>query len=163
MRTLTFALDSSLPPGRVLQAAHDFTDRRSEVFPAVEAKHFEVHSIDDGHADITEGTGTGIGLNWERCCYDWSSARSVVAAVTDSNVYAPGSSWTITAVAAPQGSKVDMSWTRGFKHTSRGRLFGAAFRTVGRPIFHRYARRIIDNLETVEGLRSPTNPAQPAS
>jgi hypothetical protein len=36
MRTITFAFDSSLTPRRVLEAAHDYTDRRSHVFPAVE-------------------------------------------------------------------------------------------------------------------------------
>jgi hypothetical protein len=115
MRTITFSFPSFLPPWRVLEAAHDFTDRRSDVFPAVEAEHFEVHSIADNHADVTEGTRTGIGTNWERCRYDWSNPGSVTAAVTDSNVYVPGSSWTITAVAAPQGSHVEMTWARQFK------------------------------------------------
>jgi len=154
MRTITFSFESSLSPHRVLEAAHDFTDRRTEVFPAVEGEHFEVHTLDAEHADVTEGTGTGIGINWERCRYDWSTPGSVTAAVTDSNVYAPGSSWTITAAAAPHGSQVEMSWARRFKHTSRGRLFGTAFRIVGRPIFRKYARQILDNLETLESQRS---------
>ena len=94
---LSFTFDTSLLPSRVIEAARDFTDERGEVFPAVEAGHFEVHSIDDDHADVTEGTGTGIGTNWERCRYDWSPPGTVIAAVTDSNVYAPGSHWTITA------------------------------------------------------------------
>ena len=157
MRTITFSFDSSLPPRSVLEAAHDFTDRRSNVFPAVEAEHFEVHGTADEHADVTEGTATGIGINWERCCYDWSNPGSVTAAVTDSNVYAPGSSWTITAMAAPQGSQVEMTWARRFKHTRRGRLFGTAFRLAGRPLLGTYARKIIDNLETLEGQQSPTN------
>ena len=157
MHTLTCSFESSLQPGSVLEAAHDFTDRRSHVFPAVEAEHFEVHSIADEHADVTEGTGTGIGISWERCRYDWSNPESVTAVVTDSNVYVPGSSWTISAVAAPQGSRVEMTWARGFKHTSRGRLFGTAFRLAGRPIFRNYARKIIDNLQTLESQRSGTN------
>jgi hypothetical protein len=160
MRTITFSFDSSLPPRSVLEAAHDYTDRRSHVFPAVEAEHLAVHSIADEHADVTEGTGTGIGISWERCRYDWSNPESVTAVVTDSNVYVPGSSWTITAIAAPQGSRVEMTWARQFKRTSRGRLFGTAFRLAGRPIFRNYARKIIDNLETMEGQRSATNSAR---
>ena len=160
MHTLTFSFESSLPPASVLEAAHDFTDRRGNVFPAVESEHFEVHRLADEHADVTEGTATGIGISWERCCYDWSTPGSVTAAVTDSNVYAPGSSWTIRAIAAPQGSRVEMTWARAFKHTSRGRLFGTAFRLAGRPIFRNYARKIIDNLETLEGQRSATNSAR---
>ena len=159
MRTLTFTFNCSLPPAHVLDAAHDFTDRRCDVFPAVEAEHFEVHSIAEKHADVTEGTGTGIGTNWERCRYDWSTFESVTAAVTDSNVYAPGSSWTITAIAAPHGSHVEMSWARQFTHTIRGRLFGTAFRLAGRPIFRKYAKQIIDNLD---GLRREPGATRPA-
>jgi hypothetical protein len=160
MHTITFSYDCSLPPRRVLEVAHDFTERRSHVFPAVETEHFEVHSIADEHADVTEGTGTGIGISWERCLYDWSKPGSVTAVVTDSNVYVPGSSWTITAIAAPQGSRVEMTWARRFKQTRRGRLFGTAFRLAGRPIFRNYAQKIIDNIETLEGQRSATNSAR---
>jgi len=160
MRTLTFAFDCSLPPARVLDAAHDFTDRRGDVFPAVEAEHFEVHSISDRSADVTEGTGTGVGTNWERCRYDWSTPGAVIAAVTDSNVYAAGSSWTITAVAAPHGSYVEMIWAREFTPTARGRIFGAAFRFGGRPIFRKYAEQIVANLDALEGERSATTPGE---
>ena len=147
IRTLTFTFDCTVPPESVLQAAHDFTDRRSNVFPAVEAEHFKVHNIGDHWADVTEGTGTGIGTSWERCRYDWSSPGSVTAAVTDSNVYADGSSWTITAVAAPHGSRVEMTWVRQFKPNIRGRVFSALFRTAGRSLLGNYARRIVDNFE----------------
>jgi hypothetical protein len=159
MRTLTFIFDCSLPPARVLDAAHDYTDRRSDVFPAVEGEYFEVHRIGDNDADVTEGTGTGIGINWERCRYDWSTPTSVTAAVIDSTVYAAGSSWTITAIAVPQGSRVEMTWARQFKHTIRGRLFGTAFRFAGRPVFRKHASQIIDNLETLRGQRSATSRA----
>ena len=145
--TLRFTFDCSLPAASVLEAAHDFTHRRSDVFPAVEAKYFNVHSIGDRCADVTEGTGTGIGTSWERCRYDWSTPGAVTAAVIDSNVYADGSSWTITAVAARQGSRVEMTWVRRFKPTTRGRLFGALFRVAGRSLLGKYARRIVDNLE----------------
>jgi hypothetical protein len=162
MRTLTFTLNCSLPPACVVQAAYDFTDRRGDVFPAVEAEHFEVHSIGYDQADVSEGSGTGIGTNWERCRYDWSTPGSVTAAVTDSNVYTPESSWTITAIAAPQGSRVEMTWARQFKRSIRGRLFGTAFRLGGRPIFHKYAKQIIANLEELGGQRSPANRASAA-
>ena len=71
--TLTFTFDCSPPPASVLEAAVDFTDRRSDVFPAVEAEYYRVHSIGDKCADVTEGTGTGIGTSWERCQHSWST------------------------------------------------------------------------------------------
>ena len=147
MRALTFTLDCSMPPASVLDAACDFTNRRSDVFPAVEAEHFNVHSIGEKSADVTEGTGTGIGISWERCRYDWSSPGSVTATVIDSNVYADGSSWTITAVAQPPGSRVEMTWVREFQPNLRGRVFSVLFRVAGRSLFGKYARQIVDNLE----------------
>jgi hypothetical protein len=147
MRTLTFTFDCSLPPASVLEAAVDFTDRRCEVFPAVEAEYYDVHSAGDKSADVTEGTGTGIGCSWERCQYTWAMPGSVTATVIDSNVYADGSSWTLTAVAAPHGSRVEMTWVRQFKRTIRGRVFDALFRVAGRSLLGNYARQIIGNLE----------------
>ncbi len=147
MRTLTFTFDCSLPPASVLDAAVDFTDRRHAVFSAVEAEHFHVHSIGDNRADVTEGTGTGIGTSWERCHYTWSTPGSVTAAVIDSNVYAHGSSWIMTAVAAPHGSRVEITWVRQFKPNIRGRVFAVLFRVAGRQLLGNYARRIIHNLE----------------
>ena len=147
MPTLTFTFDCSLPPASVLEAAVDFTDRRCDVFPAVEAEYYVVHSTGDKSADVTEGTGTGIGSSWERCQYTWAIPGSVTAAVIDSNVYADGSSWTLTAVATPHGSRVEMTWVRQFKHSIRGRVFDALFRVAGRALLGNYARRIIGNLE----------------
>ena len=154
MPVITVTLDTPLPAQTVLESTHDFTARRSNVFPAVEPAHFEVHSVDGQTADVTEGTGTGIGTSWERCDYDWSTAGSVTAAVTDSNVYAPGSSWHLTAVPTPDGSRIEMSWVRRFKHNPRGILFGTAFRVIGGPMFRRYAKQIVANLESLEASDS---------
>ena len=146
-RALTFTFDCSMSPASVLDAACDFTTRRGDVFTAVEAEHFTVHSIGEQCADVTEGTGTGIGISWERCRYDWSSPGSVTATVIDSNVYDHGSSWTITAVAQPHGSRVEMTWVREFQPNMRGRVFSALFRVAGRSLLGKYARQIVDNLE----------------
>ena len=152
MRTISVTLDSSLRPEAVLAAAVDFSERRSQVFPAVEPEHFTVHDMDGDSADVTEGTGTGIGVSWERCRYDWSETGRVVATVTDSNVYRAGSAWEITAVPAPSGSRVEMAWVRGFNRRPRGLLFRTAFRLLGRPLFRRYAKQIVTNLETTANV-----------
>jgi hypothetical protein len=151
MPTINVVVDSPLPPEIVLEAAHDFSQRRTEVFPAVVSEHFVLNGVAGTSADVTEGTGTGIGINWERCRYDWSHADSVTADVTDSNVYADGSSWKITVTPRPSGgSRIEMSWGRRFKRTPRGLLFGTAFRTVGRPLFRKYGRQVVHNLESLE-------------
>ena len=78
----------------------------------------------------------------------------MIATVIDSNVYAvPGSSWQITATGAEPGSQVEMTWIRTFRRNPRGLVFATLFRAVGRPIFGRYARQVIANLERDAGAR----------
>jgi hypothetical protein len=152
MTTIRVVADSSLPPDRVLAAARDFSARREEVFDAVSMERMEVHALDDESADVTEGTSVGpLGVNWERCDYDWSQPGKVRAPVSDSNVYKPeGSSWEITAAAANGGSRVEMTWVREFRRTPRGLLFGTMYRTIGKPIFGRYAREIVARMEETD-------------
>jgi len=149
--TIRVVCQTTVPPDRVLYAARDFTERRAEIFPAVSVPKLEVHAESGTTADVTESTRAGIGDNWERCDYDWSSPDSVTATVTESNVYAvPGSSWVITATASDDGSRVEMIWIREFRRNARGRIFGTAFRLIGNRIFNKYGRDILENLERVE-------------
>jgi hypothetical protein len=155
MTTIRIKLTSALPAERVLFAAHDFGKRRFDVWPAVRAAHFAVHSQGDKVADVTEGTPTGIGTSWERCQYDWSAPGVVVATVTDSNVYAvPGSAWRLTAADSNDGSHIEMTWTRRFRRTPRGILFATLFRLLGRPLFRRYAGEVIANLERLDAVQA---------
>ena len=156
MRTIHVTTHSRLSPERVLAAGHDFSTQRAEIFPAVSIPHFEVHELNQSTADVTEGTPVGIGINWERCDYDWSQPGSVKAVVTDSNVYQPTkSSWELRAGPADNGSKIEMIWIREFTQNARGRIFGTLFRLIGKPIFTREAKRTIRNLERVAGVPTP--------
>jgi len=151
MTEIRVVTDSPLPAERVLAAARDFSLRRAKVFPAVRIEHFEVHDLGDDWADVTEGTPAGIGINWERCHYDWSQPGSVKATVTSSNFYAvPDSSWELHATPTDAGSQVEMIWRRKFTSSSRGRIFGTLFRLIGKPIFGRYARQTLENLCQLE-------------
>ena len=151
MTTIRVTAETALNPDQVLAAARDFSSRREEVFPAVSMDRMEVHEIDGTTADVTEGTSTGIGSNWERCDYDWSTDGIVIATVTDSNVYAmAGSRWEITARPSESGSEVEMVWVRTFQRGVRGRLFGTAFRLFANRIFRGYGHEIIENLEKLE-------------
>jgi hypothetical protein len=151
MTTIHITTQSHLPPQRVLAAGHDFSARRAEIFPAVSTPYLEVHQLSHTSADVTEGTPAGVGINWERCRYDWSQAGAVKAVVTESNVYQPAkSSWELRAAPAEHGSKVEMIWIREFTHNARGRIFGILFKLIGNLIFTREAKRTIRNLERVE-------------
>jgi polyketide cyclase/dehydrase/lipid transport protein len=151
MPTVHVTTHSRLSTEQLLAAAYDFSARRAEIFPAVSTKYFEVHELDEAAAEVTEGTSAGIGVNWERCHYDWSTPGSVTATVIDSNVYQPtSSSWELRATPTDDGSTVEMIWEREFKPGSRGRIFGTLFRLVGKPIFTHEAKRIVRNLERLE-------------
>ncbi|HYV78551.1 MAG TPA: hypothetical protein VE979_10525, partial [Streptosporangiaceae bacterium] len=86
MTTIRITTDCTLPPACVLHAAYDFGPDRMLVWPAVRAEHLTVHELRETTADATEGTPAGIGVNWERCRYDWSEPGRVTATVTGSNV-----------------------------------------------------------------------------
>jgi hypothetical protein len=143
-------LSTDLAPERVLSAGHDFSARRPEIFPAVTMAHLEIHELGSESADVTEGTPVGIGLNWERCHYDWSTPGLVTARVVDSNVYTPGTScWLLRVAPDATGSRVEMTWEREFRAGARGRIFGSLFRLLGTRLFSRYARQVLDNLEAM--------------
>ena len=151
MTTIHVTTHTRLSPEHVLAAGYDFSARRAEIFPAVSTQHMEVHERSQTSADVTEGTPAGVGINWERCRYDWSQPGSVKAIVTDSNVYQPpNSSWELRATQTESGSKVEMIWIRDFTHDARGRITGTLFRLVGKPIFTHDAKRTIRNLERLE-------------
>jgi hypothetical protein len=149
--TIRITADTQVPAERVLEAARDFSPRRADVFPAVSVERMTVHEVEGTSADVTEGTRAGVGVNWERCRYDWSQPGVVTATVTDSNVYgSPGSSWELRASQADGGTRVEMTWVREFQRTPRGRFWGSLFRLAGKPIFGKYARDVLRNLEKVE-------------
>ena len=151
MPTVRVVAATSVPPERVLAAAHDFSERRQKVFPAVSTGRLEVHELGETSADVTEGTRAGPIVNWERCRYDWSQPGVVTAPVTDSNVYDPAaSSWEIRATPKDGGSQVEMAWIREFRSGPRGAFFGFLFARVGQRLFGKYARDVLANLEKLD-------------
>ena len=155
MPTVRIVEESTLPPEHVLAAAHDFSERRSKIFSAVQPQYFTVHSTGAHTADVTEGTRSGPIFNWERCDYDWSKPDSVLADVRESNIYNPdGSWWELRATPKENGgSRVEMTWERNFKRSLKGRFFNIVFRRGGNRLFGKYAREIIESLEKIEAPR----------
>ena len=129
-----------LSPERVLAAAHDFSERRADLWPDVHVEHLRVHEEGETFAEVTEGNPWPIGHVWERLRYDWSTPGVVKGTVVDSNIFKPGSSWEIRATPSNAGTRVEVI---GVRHLSgiRGRMLypfplGLAKQTVAAHLRH---------------------------
>ena len=146
--TVEVVLESLLPPDRVLAAAYDFSATRPDIWKNVKPDMYTVHSLGETTADVTEGGRAGPLVAWERCDYDWSTPGRVKATVTDSNVYTSGeSSWEMSAIPIENGSRVTMTWVRGFKGNPTARFLSVLYRVGGKRIFTPDAKKVITNIE----------------
>jgi len=150
--TVQVVVESSLAPDRVIAGAYDFSPRRPEVWSNVAPDLYTVHDVRETTADVTEGGRLGPLVAWERCDYDWSTPGRVKATVTDSNVYTTGeSSWEMRATPTTNGSRVEMTWIRGFKRNPTARFLSLGYRLGGRRLFTPDAKKFLANLERLEG------------
>ena len=129
--TIKVSAETTSAPQRVLEAAHDFSNRRADVWPNVSAKHLEVHDSGENFAEVTEGTWI-VGLFWERCRYEWAQPGSVKATVLDSNVFERDSTWELRASSRDGGSAVEMVLNRGFRRGPKGRIGSALNHAIGK-------------------------------
>ena len=115
MPTVRVAADTHIAPEIVLDAARDFSARRAELWPDVHVEHLHIHEIGETFAEVTEGNPWPIGHVWERLRYDWSEPGSVKGVVTDSNIFAPGSTWELHATPRNGGSRVEILAVRNLR------------------------------------------------
>ncbi len=129
MVAVTFTADTPAPPDVVIAALTDFSPRRVEVWPNIDAEHFTVHEVGNTWAEVTEGSAAGGGV-WERARYDWSKPGIVRLTVVDSNVFTAGSFWQYTISPQGSGSRVVCSMQRTPRNF-KGRLIALAIKLVG--------------------------------
>ena len=124
MPRLTYGADSAASPEQVIDAVKDFSERRAEVWPIIDS--YEVHEVTEDFADVTEGTDA-LGKNfWARERYEWPEPGLVRTDTTDSNVFAPGSSWQLRATAREGGSRVEVVNDRKMKRDPLSQAIGLA-------------------------------------
>lgn len=126
MAVVRFHLVSTLGPKDVLEVLTDFSPARAEVWPTIDAEHFEVHELGDTWAEVTEGTAAA----WERARYEWEPNGDRVTVTTlDSKLFGagrrlgvpdeprghrhPGRRRTDPAAAHPQGPDAGRPAARG--------------------------------------------------
>lgn len=121
---------ATVAPERFIAALTDFSPKRAEVWPNIDAEHLKVHEVGETSADVTEGSSLAGGV-WERNRYDWSTPGAVKVETTESNTWQPGSSWLYAVTPEGNGSHIHVTVVRNPKSV-KGRLI-AALLTLGGP------------------------------
>jgi hypothetical protein len=127
MATVRFKVTTDLPPGRVLSALTDFSERRPDLYRNIDHAHFRVHGLGPDWADVTEGNV----LAWERNRYDWDEAGHVTVKTIESDSWKPDSRWEYQLKpTASGGTEVDVTVVR-IPRTLRGRLIAIGLPLAG--------------------------------
>jgi hypothetical protein len=135
-------LDHGLPPGQVVAALVDFSDRRPRIWtetcdPAV----YRVHAVGDGWAEATEGVPGA----WSRERYDWTVPGTVTLIQLDGNLIEKMGRIEYTIVDGPvEGSHIVCERKRYFRGDLNGRLRGTIMKLAGGPILRRQFRLGLD-------------------
>lgn len=135
MAPLTMEVETSLSPDEVRTALLDFSERRPDVWPDLEPSLYQVHSVGETSADVTEGSKMPGMTIWAREAYDWSSPDTIRWTVTESNFCTPGSYAAVTTRPRDGGgTRVGIEWDRTGT-TLKGKVIVKMVRlTKGKPI-----------------------------
>lgn len=139
--------DTTASPEKVLAALTDFSERRLELWPNIDRDYFNVSTLGEQSAEVTEGSPV-LGGVWERGRYDWSRPGTVRIDVQDSNAFKPGSYWVYeVSPRANGGSHVHMEFDRRPRNL-KGLFVGGLLSLFGKKIFGKSLR---DTLHRIEG------------
>ncbi|MEU9044934.1 MULTISPECIES: hypothetical protein [unclassified Kitasatospora] len=129
MTVVRFHLVSTLGPEEVLAVLTDFGPSRTETWPTIDAKHFEVHDLGDTWAEVTEGTAAA----WERARYEWKPGGDTVTITTlDSKLFGAGGGWVFRMTPEGNGTRVDVELTRQ-PATVKGKVLAALLPVAAPP------------------------------
>jgi hypothetical protein len=136
MATIRFQVESQLDAADVLAALTDFSERRPQLWPAIDPNVYRVHDVSNGSALVTEGTDV-LGGIWATELYEWNGSNTVRATVQESNFWHPGGTWELTAVPREGGgSELRVARDRRPK-TVKARMFEVMMRVVGARVLAR--------------------------
>jgi hypothetical protein len=155
MVQVRFTMQSTLTPERILSAATDFSDRRTEIWSGIDPARYEVHAVGDGWADVTEG-GRELGGIWARERYDWARPGTVTAEVQESNVFAAGSRWELQVRPAGDGGSTVDWLTERRPRGIKGRILVTMLAFGGRRYLMGYLRHTLERLQPSASGRDRT-------
>jgi hypothetical protein len=140
-----YQADGPVSPERFIAALTDFSERRPELWPDLDAKFFKVHELGATWAEVTEGTDV-LGGVWAREHYDWSQAGLVRLELIESADFTPGTliEYRVTA-GSRGGSHVAVDFQR-IARSLRGRFVGAVVQLTGARRFGAALRVTLERL-----------------
>jgi len=114
---------AGVPAEAVWFALKDFSDARPTWWPFLTAELYQVHSVGEREAEVTEGTKMGPGMKvWARERYEWDEeAREVRSTVLESNIFKPGGTARIKVTPTEDGCLVE-EWYARERIGLRGKL-----------------------------------------
>jgi hypothetical protein len=130
MARIQFEVESPREPDVVLAALVDFSERRPELWPAIDPEVYRVHEASPSSALVTEGTDVMGGI-WATELYEWNGSGTVRATIQESNYWHPGGTWELAA--APRkggGSTLTVTRDRRGKN-AKARVFELMMRFMG--------------------------------
>jgi hypothetical protein len=145
MPRIEFEVDTAVSADRFVSALTDFSPRRAEIWPNIDAQHLKVHEVGPDWADVTEGSSLAGGV-WERNRYDWSTPGTVRVETTESNTWRPGSSWLYRVEPAGAGSHIRVTVDRR-PASLRGRLVAVLLVIAGRRVLRQATEQVLRKLD----------------
>jgi hypothetical protein len=145
MPRIEFDVATGVSSDRFIAALTDFSARRAEIWPNIDAQHLKVHEVGPDWADVTEGSSLAGGV-WERNRYDWSTPGTVRVETVESNTWRPGSFWLYRVEPTDTGSHIQVTVDRR-PATLRGRLVAVLLVIAGRRALRGATEQVLRKLD----------------
>jgi len=142
---LHYEADGRISAERFIAALTDFSERRPELWPNLDAKYYRLHELGDTWAEVTEGTDI-LGGVWAHERYDWSEPGIVLLRLVDAIDFQPGTVIVYHVTPRPDGGcHVAVDFQR-IAASARGRIVGVAVQLAGSRRFAADLRETLDRL-----------------
>jgi len=145
MAKVHYEADGEVSAERFVAALTDFSVRRPELWPSLDARFYGLLERGDTWAEVTEGTDV-LGGVWARERYDWSEPGRVTLTLLESPDFRPGTLIDYhVSERADGGCHVAVDFQR-IAASPRGRLVGVVVQLTGVGRFGRDLRETLARL-----------------
>ena len=145
MAKIHYEADGAISAERFIAALTDFSERRPELWPNLDAKYYDLHELGDTWADVTEGTNV-LGGVWAHEHYDWSEPGLVRLRLIDAVDFTSGTMIDYRVTSRPDGGcHVAVDFQR-VAASMRGRFVGIVVQLTGKRRFAADLRETLGRL-----------------